>query len=102
MKGLAVTMTVTAISDIRDIVRYIAQDNSSAARKFEDEFWLAVDRIRVFPQTGYAVPQPDGAFLAVRVSARFKHYSIIYHLLSDEELEVVRVLHGTRDMRAFF
>jgi plasmid stabilization system protein ParE len=100
VKKLVVTLTVAATGDIQDIARYIARDNSNVARKFEDEFWLAVDRICVFPRTGYAIPRPDGAFLAIRVSPRFKRYSIVYRLLNEDALEIVRVLHSARDIRA--
>jgi plasmid stabilization system protein ParE len=63
VKKLVVTLTVAATGDIQDIARYIARDNSNVARKFEDEFWLAGDRICMFPRTGYAIPRPDGTFL---------------------------------------
>lgn len=38
MTARAVALTAAAARDIREIVLYIARDNSNAARKFEEEF----------------------------------------------------------------
>ena len=91
---------MAATRDIREIVRYIAQNNSSAARKFEDEFWQAADRIATFPGTGHPVPRDSRKFLAMRVSQRFRRYMIVYHMRDDDTVEVVRVLHSARNISA--
>jgi len=96
VKKLPVTLTVAAARDIREIARYIALDNPAAARRFEDEFWLALDRISVFPRTGYAIP--GRPFPTMRGSQRFRRYAIVYQVVQEHEVDIVRVIHCARDI----
>ena len=100
MSARRVTTTVAADGDIRDIATYIATDNPKAARQFAQELWFALERISAAPNAGFPVPGFHVPLRATRVSARFRRYLIFYRTLDDATVEVVRILHGARDLTA--
>jgi plasmid stabilization system protein ParE len=95
-----VTTTRVADSDIRDISTYIAADNRKAAERLGEELWHALERIGSAPHSGRAVRGFGVGLRVIRVSSRFRRYPIFYRLRDDAPIEVVRVLHGARDITA--
>jgi plasmid stabilization system protein ParE len=96
--NLRVTTTRVADRDIRDIVTYIAADNRKAAETFGRELWLTFERIGSTPYSGRAVRGFGVALRVARVSSRFRRYLIFYRVIDDASVEVVRILHGARDI----
>ena len=95
---LKLATTEAADGDVRDIASYIAADNRRAAEQFEGELWSAFERIRDHadigtPVKGYAVP-----LRSLRVSQRFHRYLIFYRHADEQTIEIVRILHGARDL----
>jgi len=97
MTARSVIVKVAAKADIREIVRYIAEDSPGSAERFGFAFGEAIDRIQSFPESG---PRIDGFhdLRFVRVSARFWRYLIVYRI-DGPEIRVIRVLQGARDIR---
>lgn len=93
-----VTTTAATETDLRDIASYIALENPSAARRFADEFWSATIRIAEMPEAGFLVSGLSQPLRAVRVSSRFRRYLIFYRTPDEAQVEIVRVLHGARDL----
>lgn len=85
--------------DVRRIARYVARFNPEIAARFELEFWDCVDMLRVNPEIGKAMPGTAPPIRFVRVSERFHRYLVFYRILSNETLQVGRVLHGSRDVQ---
>lgn len=52
-----VIWTETALADLRDLVRYIARDDRTVARKFGDLIVSKVDALVRFPRIGRRVPE---------------------------------------------
>ena len=92
------TATQAAKADIRDIATYIAIDNPRAASQFGVELADAFDRIAENPDAGWQIPGFTQPLRFVRVSRRFRRYLIFYHRVNDETAEIIRVLHGARDI----
>ena len=92
-----VTVTKEAKRDLRSIWSYIAEDNPSAADRTLD---TVNDRISLLADNPYLGPaRPDIApDLQYLVSG---NYLILYRVLS-ESVEIVRVLHGARNLAALF
>lgn len=80
--------------DLEEIVRFIAQDNPSAARRFLAKLRREIARIADTPGLGHQ--RTDLTDLAVRFWP-VGRYLIIYRTEPDA-IEVVRVLHGARDV----
>ena len=93
-----ITTTEAADADIRDIATYIAFDNAYAARQFGAELWESFQRIAENPEIGHTVLEFD-ELRVFRVSNRFQRYLVFYRSRDVETVEVVRVLHGARDIK---
>lgn len=92
MKGFR--LSPEAARDIRDIWAYIAQDNIKAARRVRLQIFHACQRIAKNPKIGFTREDltekpvrfwPVGSYLIVYNPAR-------------RPIEVVRVVHGARDV----
>ena len=93
-----ITTTKAADQDIRDIATYVAVNNPVAARKFGTELWRTFDRLASSPESGRAVQGFGVPLRVVRVSSRFRRYLVFYRLTDETTIEIVRVLHGARDL----
>jgi plasmid stabilization system protein ParE len=93
-----ITTTEVADRDIGDIVQYISIDNPAAARQFGDELLRLFETIRDNPDLGHFVGGFEEALRSIRVSSTFWRYRIFYRRASPDEIEIVRILHGSRDV----
>ena len=84
-----------AEADLNDIYDYIARDVPSYAELFVDRLFDATDKLEDYPGMGRRVPEADD-----REDVReliVDGYRIIY-LLQAEQLEILTVIHGRRDL----
>lgn len=90
-----------ARADLREIWSYIGQDSSRSARRF----LLAAEKLALklaeFPELGarFEIDHPELEGMRVFPIPRFKKYLMFYRNREDE-IEVVRVIHGARDLPA--
>jgi toxin ParE1/3/4 len=84
--------------DIPGIAAYIANDSAASARPFGAELKQLFRTLSEQPQIG----QPMAGFAlpirAIRVSARFRKYRVFYRRRGDNSIDIVRVLHGARNI----
>lgn len=95
-----VRTTLAADDDIADSVSYIGLDSPVSARRFIEEIAICFQRIAEFPAIGFELHGFKNPVRRVRVSPRFGHWLVIYRELDADMIEVVRVLHGRRDIAA--
>jgi toxin ParE1/3/4 len=98
MTRLGVSITPSAKEDVIEIARYIAGENPTAADLFATEFEETVSRIRDFPGIGHRMRRIDPSLIVTPVSRRFPKFLVLYRYVDTNSLEVVRVLHGARDL----
>ena len=90
-------ITPLAASDIEEIGDYIAQDNPSRAVRFMAELRMQCRKIAAAPQAYRLRPElGDG----IRSCAHGNY--VIFFCASYDEVSIVRVLHGARDIGAQF
>jgi toxin ParE1/3/4 len=83
-----------AISDLHEIVRFIARDSQSRAEAFGYRLMTEVDKLRQFPELGRRVPEFQSAthrqivLRAYRIIYRIDHYQ--------RTVEIARVWHAGR------
>jgi plasmid stabilization system protein ParE len=81
--------------DIECIWRYIARDSVTAADRVEEEIHQDIKKLAEFPGMGHAradISDPRYRFWSI--------YSyIIAYRMEREELLVVRIIHGAREIR---
>ena len=81
-----------ARDDLREIFRFILQDNPVAARNVIREIRQKVERLTQFPLSGRDVPElPDTGFREVIVG----NYRVIYRVVGNT-VEILTVVHGRR------
>lgn len=92
-----------AEQDIVQLATYIGRDSGDAANRFLDAVDQLFDRIAQSPKIGqvFGVPNPRLAGMrASRVIGFLNH--LAFYLPNDSGIQIVRVLHGSRDLDAIF
>lgn len=91
---MRVDLTTAARADIAEIGAYIRSDNPARAATFEQELVSACEAISDLPLGWPMVPRYE--HIGYRRKA-YKQYLIFYRLSADR-IEIVRILHGRRDI----
>lgn len=86
-----VEWSVEAGRDFEEAMEYIVRDSESAARLVATRIWAAVERLSELP-TGH----PGRVKGTYEKFIQKTHYIIAYSL-TDETLNILRVIHGVRD-----
>ena len=89
---MAVVWAPQAIEDIARITRYIAAENPVAAIRVARELLLAGDSLLTFPRRGR-----PGALPGRRELVAVRPYVIVYRLLANDRVDILRVWHSAQD-----
>ncbi len=92
-----IKIAAAAQTDLVEIAEYIAQDNPEAARKIIKEITSKFALLRDNPFIG----REQNKILVNLRSFAVKKYVIFYQPL-DDGVEILRVLHGSRDIENLF
>jgi toxin ParE1/3/4 len=90
-------ISTEAIRDMEQILDYLANTNINAGEKFLEEFSKKCRYLTQFPLMGRS-------YREIRPYLRglpMKNY-IIFYRLTEQGLEIMRVVKGERDLEAFF
>ncbi|MBE9229106.1 type II toxin-antitoxin system RelE/ParE family toxin [Phormidium sp. LEGE 05292] len=92
-------ITPKASQDIDKIFAYIAQNNSDAALRFFDAVRQTLARLAQMSGMGrlYPVNNPRLEGLRKWSVKAFENY-LIFYLIFEEYIEIVRILHAVRDI----
>ena len=88
-----------ALQDAEEIADYIAEDNLEAAIRFLENAESTVKDLAAFPSAGspFESDQPELANLRFRRVRGFPNH-IVFYVEHNDAIEVVRILHGARDL----
>ncbi len=92
-----------AIADLRDTFLYLGQNSIERARNFVSAAEETFEQLVAMPHLGAPRKLPDSGFHNLRQwpVKGFKNYLIFYRpFASSNGIEVLRVLHGSRDLVA--
>lgn len=95
--ALKLVISRSARTDLLELWVYVAEDNIEAADKVLDRVFEVVERLGEWPELG-RTREDLGA--GVRSFVVGSH--IVFYRVSETRLEVVRVLHGRRDVDTLF
>jgi len=90
-----VRWTVSAAEDLRHIEDWIARDSARHAVEFVDRLVQVAQRLRLHPRAGRVVPEFKRRDLR---EILHRDYRIVY-LLERREVMILRVVHGSQDLR---
>lgn len=83
-----------ARADVIALRDYIARDSLHYARRFTERLVESVESLSDFPRLGRRVPEADRDDIRELI---FHNYRIIY-LVGTEEIAILTVVHGSRDL----
>lgn len=100
---LPIRLRSAAENDVAEHARYLQVRSVDAAIRFLDAFDATIALIASSPGIGGDCHFQNRQFDKVRVwpIVGFKNYLVFYRILTDE-IEVVRVIHGARDLASIF
>ena len=95
---MAYFITEPAEADLDEILLYIADDNLDASILFYDRLIRCFELLAATPRAGRERPElhPDA------ISFPEGNYIIFYRLTAAKNVEILRVLHGARDLDELF
>jgi toxin ParE1/3/4 len=98
-----ITKTPQAKEDLLELADYLARHNVDAALRFLDAAEAAFELLVGMPEIGtlcrFKAPQAAG--LRVWSIKDFENYLVFYRP-TDTGIDVIRVIHGARDIEALF
>ena len=86
-----------ALLDVEHIRDYIAQDSPAYAQPFIERLLHTTRHLPRFPHSGRPMPEADNPSIREII---YQGYRIIYRL-SPDTIEIVMVVHGSRDLSRF-
>lgn len=93
----AIIKTREALDDLFEIWAYIAENNPVAADGVLDRIDVACQRLAQFPLSGR-----DRGELAAGLRSLTEGNFLILYRVTETSIQLVRVLHGARDIDAMF
>ncbi|MGO8671383.1 MAG: type II toxin-antitoxin system RelE/ParE family toxin [Capsulimonadaceae bacterium] len=98
-----VIITDDAFQDLDEISEYIGEHAADASLRFLQQAQRAFELLAKMPGMGARRDYGNPVLAGVRMwpVPRFRKYLIFYHS-SDSTIEIVRVLHGSRNIQALF
>lgn len=94
---MKITRTAQAQEDLIGIWAHVAADSPAAADRLLDEIDARINLLARFPEMGVA---RDDLRAGMRVLV-FNAYVVLYRL-AHKGVEIVRIVHGRRDLRGLF
>jgi len=92
--------TEKASANLLSILDYISKDSKTYAVRFVKALVRATERLESIPRCGRIVPELDDRRFREVV---FRNYRIVYRIVgSNDDIEVLAVMHGARDMEKAF
>ena len=96
MNSLKLEITGKAYSDIETIADYIAIDDLKAAKNLVKLFNKAFDKLAYYPNLGKS--RKDFTYLDVKFYVIKKRYLIVYRIIDEAKLRILRVLTTYQDI----
>ena len=98
-----VTFNPVALDDLEELTNYIASDNEVAAADVKEAILHTAGLLAHHPGLGVRPRFSAQRFAGIRFlpASGFPNYLLFYRELADE-IEVLRVLHGARNLPSLF
>lgn len=92
---MVVNWTEPAFNALDGIYEYISRDAPVYAQHFVQQLMAAVDRLEQQPLSGRTVPEVEREDIREVIC---QGYRIFYWVVSDEQIDIVGVVNGRRDL----
>ena len=88
-----IIITQSAYNDLEDIENYISLDSPLMARRFINRIFEKIEILYKYPEAGKPVPEISNTTIRELL---LNKYRIIYQILSEDQVNIIRVIHGSR------
>ena len=95
MARIEIKLTESAYSDLEEIENYIGQSSARIGRSFINKVFNKIELLYDHPKIGRKVPEFNNDRIRELIQGK---YRIVYRIVNDEAIEILRVLHGSRLM----
>lgn len=92
---IRITYTEDAAQDLEEIYRHIAQDNPDAAERHREKLKQRCESLTHQPRMGRKRDEIRPEYRSVSEG----DYIILYRVVAEDTLAIMRVIHGKRDFR---
>lgn len=96
MNKLDLEVTSKALSDIEAITDYISKDNKRAANKFAKYLYNTFEKLTKHPMLGKT--REDLTYLNALFYIVKRHYVIVYRIINNNTIRILRVLSTCQDI----
>ena len=96
MNNLQLEITSKAYNDIETITDFIAKDNKNAANKLAKLFSETFKLLCSYPNLG--ILRKDFTYMDVKFYVLKKNYLIVYRVIENDKLRILRVLTTYQDI----
>ena len=96
MNNLELEITSKAYNDMEIISEFIAKDNKSAANKMMRLFYKTFETFLTHPNIGTS--RQDFTYMDVKFYVIKKNYLIVYRIIDNKQLRILRVLTTYQDV----
>jgi toxin ParE1/3/4 len=88
-----IVISESAYTDLEDIENYISQDSPAIARKFINRIFDKIDLLYKYPLSGKPVPEIKNSLIRELL---LNKYRIIYQVVDEQNVNIIRIVHGSR------
>ena len=92
---VSVNWTLKAQTALDNIYNYIHQEAPYHAERVVQQIIESADRLDTFPLSGRVVPEAEREDIREVI---FQSYRIIYWVMNEQRIDILTVLHGSRDL----
>jgi toxin ParE1/3/4 len=93
MEQVTIVITESAYNDLEDIENYISQDSPLMARRFINKIFDRIDQLYSYPTSGKPVPEIKNKSIRELL---LNKYRIIYKIVDERHINIIRIVHGSR------
>lgn len=93
MEQINIVITESAYQDLEDIENYISQDSPTIARRFINKIFDKIDQLYNYPVSGKPVPEIGDKTIRELL---LNKYRIIYKIVDERNINIIRIVHGSR------
>ncbi len=91
---IRITFADEALEDLDSIYRYIAEDNMAAADRHREQLRRRWEQLMDQPRMGRVRDELKPGYRSITEG----EYVILYRIVSAQQVQVMRVLHGKQDL----
>ena len=91
-----INWTPQAVEDYNDIIELLLNDSYFYAENFHDMIQSALEKLKKFNYLGRIIPEIGNSRIREVILGK---YRLMYFIKSDYIIELIAIVHGSRDIR---